>query len=179
MRYLNDAVQRYIKKGIDKSKKSQQKFDRVATRSEDLQRRANFTLRSIHSGMRILTKLARSRLYRRHILQVNMRLKALAEIYTMHSFALLCNRNFLSNMLHLAKFSKFSNISEIFGFSFCKILANFQKNMWLDVIGEQCKGVHRVDLGKSFQTHIYLQNLASIQPRTSPLSLPHAFERAL
>ena len=34
---------------------------------------------------------------------------------------------------------------------------------------ELCKGVHCVDLGESFQTHIYLQNLASIQPRTSPL----------
>ena len=32
---------------------------------------------------------ARSRLYRNEILQVNMRWKALAEIYTMHSFALL------------------------------------------------------------------------------------------
>ena len=32
---------------------------------------------------------ARSRLYRNEILQVNMRLKALAEIYTNHSFALL------------------------------------------------------------------------------------------
>ena len=30
-----------------------------------------------------------SRLYRSHILQVNMRLKALAEIYTIHSFSLL------------------------------------------------------------------------------------------
>ena len=30
---------------------------------------------------------ARSRLYRIGILQVNMRLKAVAEIYTMHSFA--------------------------------------------------------------------------------------------
>ena len=30
---------------------------------------------------------ARSRLYRGQILQQNMRLKALAEIYTMHSFA--------------------------------------------------------------------------------------------
>ena len=30
---------------------------------------------------------ARSRLYRNEILQVNMRLTALAEIYTMHSFA--------------------------------------------------------------------------------------------
>ena len=36
------------------------------------------------------------------------------------------------------------------------------------MILEQCKGVHCVDLGESFQTHIYLQNLASIQPRTSP-----------
>ena len=35
------------------------------------------------------------------------------------------------------------------------------------MILEQCKGVHCVDLGESFQTHIYLQNLASIQPRTS------------
>ena len=34
-------------------------------------------------------------------------------------------------------------------------------------IRERCKGVHCVDLGESFQTHIYLQNLASIQPRTS------------
>ena len=32
------------------------------------------------------------------------------------------------------------------------------------MILEQCKGVHCVDLGESFQTHIYLQNLASIQP---------------
>ena len=41
---------------------------------------------------------ARSRLYRSQILQENMRLKALAEIYTMHSFAQLCNLNFLSNV---------------------------------------------------------------------------------
>ena len=37
---------------------------------------------------------ARSRLYRNEILQVNMRLKALLEIYTMHSFAQLCNLDF-------------------------------------------------------------------------------------
>ena len=36
---------------------------------------------------------ARSRLYRSQILQVNMRLKALAEICTMHSFAPLSNLN--------------------------------------------------------------------------------------
>ena len=35
------------------------------------------------------------------------------------------------------------------------------------MILELCKGVHCVDLGESFPTHIYLQNLASIQPRTS------------
>ena len=40
---------------------------------------------------------ARSLLYRRQILQENMRLKALDEIYTMHSFAQLCDLNFLSN----------------------------------------------------------------------------------
>ena len=32
---------------------------------------------------------------------------------------------------------------------------------------ERCKGVHYVDLGESFPTSIYLQKLASIQPRTS------------
>ena len=29
--------------------------------------------------------------------------------------------------------------------------------------------MHCVDLGESFQTHIFLQILASIQPRTSPV----------
>ena len=38
------------------------------------------------------------------------------------------------------------------------------------MILEPCKGVHCVDIGESFPTHIYLQNLASIQPRTSPLN---------
>ena len=38
--------------------------------------------------------LAGSRLYRSQILQVNMRWKALAEIYTMHSFAPFSNLNF-------------------------------------------------------------------------------------
>ena len=42
----------------------------------------------------LLVLRARSRLYRNEILQVNMRLKALAEIYTMHSFDQLCNLNF-------------------------------------------------------------------------------------
>ena len=37
------------------------------------------------------------------------------------------------------------------------------------MILELCKSVHCVHPGESFQTHIYLQNLASIQPRTSPV----------
>ena len=32
---------------------------------------------------------------------------------------------------------------------------------------ERCKGVHCVDLGESFHMSIELQDLASIQPRTS------------
>ena len=52
---------------------------------------------------------------------------------------------------------------------FCKILAKilafFKQKIEL---AELCKGVHCVDLGESFQTHIFLQNFASIQPRTSP-----------
>ena len=38
--------------------------------------------------------------------------------------------------------------------------------LW-DSIPKRCNGVHCVDLGESFPTSIYLQNLASIQPRTS------------
>ena len=37
-------------------------------------------------------------------------------------------------------------------------------------IPKRCKGVHCVDLGESVPTSIYLQNLASIQPRTSLIS---------
>ena len=42
------------------------------------------------------------------------------------------------------------------------IFPNFRQ--W---IPKRCKGVHCIDLGESFPTHILLQNLASIQPRTS------------
>ena len=53
----------------------------------------------------------------------------------------------------------------------------FVNNFWQNstkfwrkhVILEQCERVHFVDLGESFQTHIFLQNFSSIQPRTSPL----------
>ena len=43
-----------------------------------------------------------------------------------------------------------------------------------DRILEGRKGVHRVDLGESFPTHIDLQTLASIPPRTSPVKFTTA-----
>ena len=42
---------------------------------------------------------------------------------------------------------------------------------------DSCKGVHCVDLGESFQTHIYLQNLASIQPRARPVKFARSSGR--
>ena len=49
---------------------------------------------------------ARSRLYRSEILQENMRWKALAEIYTMHSFAQLYNIIFSKIVRNVATFCK-------------------------------------------------------------------------
>ena len=40
------------------------------------------------------------------------------------------------------------------------------------------KHVNLVDLVKSFPTHIYLQNLASIQKRTSPVKFAHLAEKS-
>ena len=50
--------------------------------------------RGRYGGIRYGFRRARSRLYRSQILQVNTRWKALAEIYTMHSFAPFSNLNF-------------------------------------------------------------------------------------
>ena len=66
---------------------------------------------------------ARSRLYRSHILQVNMRLKALAEIYTMHSFAQLQNHMFSKTNAR----KNFAKICEIFQQMNLLILLNFAK----------------------------------------------------
>ncbi len=41
-----------------------------------------------------------------------------------------------------------------------------------------CKGVHCVNLGGSFQTHILLQKLASIKKRTSPIKFDHLAEKS-
>ena len=45
------------------------------------------------------------------------------------------------------------------------------------MVPKRCKGVHCVDLGESFPTSIYLQNLASIQPRTSPVKFASSSSR--
>ena len=70
---------------------------------------------------------------------------------------------------NLARFSKnsakFWQILQKFFKKAAKISAISNENF---EIRERCKGVHCVDLGESFPTNIYLQNLASIQPRTSP-----------
>ena len=39
--------------------------------------------------------------------------------------------------------------------------------------------MHCVDLGESFPTHIFLQNLASIQPRTSPVKFARSSNAAI
>jgi hypothetical protein len=45
--------------------------------------------------------------------------------------------------------------------------SNFQQNF---EIRERCKGVYCVELGESFPTSSYFQNLVSVQPRTSLIS---------
>merc|ERR550514_2349345 len=59
----------------------------------------------------------------------------------------------------------------VVGEKFSKILVKFATfsailNEKIE-LRERCKGVHCVDLGESFPTHIFLQNLASIHQRTS------------
>ena len=66
-------------------------------------------------------------------------------------------RKFSKIWPNLGKFAKFWKKT-------AKNSAIFNENF---EIRERCKGVHCVDLGESFPTSIYLQNLASIQPRTS------------
>ena len=77
-------------------------------------------------GRRVKIWRARSRLYRSQILQVNMRLKALVEIYTMHSFAQLQNHIFFKKLVEFAKicenFQKFCEIRNFSNRFFAKIL---------------------------------------------------------
>ena len=72
------------------------------------------------------------------------------------------------------KFSKILAKLAIFGEKKQKKTAILNENF---EIRERCKGVHCVDLGESFPTSIYLQNLASMQPRTSPVKFASSSSR--
>ena len=74
----------------------------------------------------------------------------------MYSFALLYNDHIFSKKIARILSKIYKNLN----------FANFVQKI---MIRKWCKGVHYVDLGESFQTHVFLQNLASIQPRTSPV----------
>ena len=71
---------------------------------------------------------ARSRLYRSQILQVNTRWKALAEIYTMHSFAPFSNLNFFvknrQNVFAIDLMNFINSIAKKNSQFFDRILAN-------------------------------------------------------
>ena len=86
---------------------------------------------------------ARSRLYRGQILQENMRLKALAEIYTMHSFAQLCNLIFCQNFKFGQKFAKYRKKFQLN----LQILQILPKNE----ITELCKGVSSISFHRGIR----------------------------
>ena len=84
----------------------------------------------------------------------------------------------LCTVLHRSLISIFSSkiaiffateLMKIHYFNRKKKLAIFDEKIPRRIPRERCKGVHCVDLGESFPTHIFLQKLASIQPRTSPV----------
>ena len=65
-----------------------------------------------------------------------------------------------------AKIAKF----QWFCLKFMKMSPKFAtKICWIVEVGEVQRNINLVDLAKSFQTSIYLQKSASIQPRTSYL----------
>ncbi len=65
-----------------------------------------------------------------------------------------------------AKIAKF----QWFCLKFMKMSPKFAtKICWIVEVGEVQRNINLVDLAKSFQTSIYLQKSASIQPRTSHL----------
>ena len=95
-----------------------------------------------------------------------MRWKALAEIYTMHSFAPLWNPLTKNGEKRAWPKQPRKGRNEMKWTSYPALKIE---------IRERCKGVHCVDLGKSFPTSIYLQKSASIQPRTSPSKFGEKF----
>ena len=63
----------------------------------------------------------------------------------------------------------FSSMSFSPSFHFRLHIIFVTKNCWIVDVGEVQRNANLIDLVKSFQTSIYLQNFASIQPRTSHL----------
>ena len=62
---------------------------------------------------------------------------------------------------------------------FCRKMRDFLTNMFWNIeVWAVQKHVNLVDLVKGFPTNIYLQNLASIQPRTSPVKFAHLAEKS-
>ena len=102
-----------------------------------------------------------------------MRLKALVEIYTMHSFAQLQNHIFFKKISricqNLRNFSEILRNSQFFKPIFCE---NFE-------IAAVQKDANLVELEKCCQTHIFLQNFVLIQPRTSPPKICKIFEKCI
>ena len=82
---------------VRSSSKRTPRRTRIRTARTPCSKQGHLAVRSEHQGVRSEVDIelnfppklrkARSRLYRRRFLQVNTRWKALAEIYTMHSFA--------------------------------------------------------------------------------------------
>ena len=111
--------------------------------------------------------VARSRLYRsRFCIQIHV--GKLSPRFTQCT-PLCCSRGIRLG----EKIALFSKLKILFKEA-AKFSAIFNENF---EIGERCKGVHFVNLGESFPTSIYLQNLASIQPRTSSPKFAEASKR--
>ena len=138
--------------------------------------------RDLHSALLWWQNVARFRLDRHRSLQENTRLAAFFNIYQTITLKCLemwqdfckkynnnnvCKKQFCKHLQNSANFRKIENFKMILKIfvKFGNVLTIFRKT---SVLLDLCNGVHCGDLGESFQTYIYLQNLPSIQPRTSP-----------
>ena len=77
--------------------------------------------------------------------------------------------------MHLAK-NRQIYISAKISKTISNFIIFYNKKIDQRTVPKRCKGVHCVYLGESFPTHIFLQNLASIQPRTRELPVPSVFD---
>ena len=105
---------------------------------------------------------ARSRLYRSRILQVKMRLKALAEINTMHSFAPFSNLNlFVKNCwIFLLIFYKMLQILPTFYWIFTNFFGIFPKYSNFGEIQNCCIGnLHISDCTCKIRLHVHSLNV--------------------